>query len=84
MTSEWDSQNPGKVVFGQGDFNGRIDGFEGVHGGYSIGKRNAEGIRLLEFCDEKKLCMANTWFEKKEQRKITYSMGEMKLRLILY
>ena len=38
-------------------------------------KRNVEGRRLLEFCDEKRLCVANSWFEKKEQRKITCSMG---------
>ena len=61
-----------------GDFNrhvGRwIDGFEGVHGGYEIGKRNVEERRLLKFCDEKELCVANAWF-KKEQRKITYRMG---------
>ena len=60
--------NPGKVLLGLGDFNGhvgrRIDGFEGVHGGYGIGKRNVEGRRLLEFCDEKELSVANTWFEK--------------------
>ena len=71
-------QNPSEVVLGMGDFNGhvgkRIDGFEDVHGGYGIGKRNVEGRRLLEFCDEKELWVANTWFEKKEQRKITYSM----------
>ena len=71
-------QNPSEVVLGMGDFNGhaerRIDGFEGVHGGYGIGKRNVVGRRLLEFCDEKELWVANTWFEKKEQRKITYSM----------
>ena len=78
MGSEWDLQNPGEVVLGMGDFNGhvgrRIDGFEGVQGGYEIGTRNVEERRLLEFCDEKELCVANTWFEK-EQRKITYSMG---------
>ena len=60
-----------------GDFNGhvggRIDGFEGVHGEYGIGKRKVEGKRLLEFCDEKDLCVANTCFKK--ERKITYSMG---------
>ena len=38
-------------------------------------KRNIEGRRLLEFCDEKELCVANTLFEKQEQRKITYIMG---------
>ena len=36
----------------------------------------ARFTRLLEFCDEKELCVTNTWFEKKEQRKTTYSMGE--------
>ena len=62
------------MILGLGDFNGhvrRIDGFEEVHGGYGIGKKNDEGKKLLEFYDEKELCVANTWFEKKEQRKIT-------------
>ena len=77
------------MVLGLGDFNGhverRIDGFEGVHGGYGIGKRNVEGRRLLEFCDEKELYVANTWFEKNEQRKITHIVWvEMKLRLTLH
>ena len=57
MAGEWDMQIPGEVVLGLGDFNGhvvrRIDGFEGVHGEYGIGKRNVEGRRLLEFCDKK-------------------------------
>ena len=46
-----------------------------MHDRHGIGKRNVEESRLLEFCDEKELCLANTWFEKKEQRKIAYSMG---------
>ena len=46
-----------------------------MHGGYGISKKNVEGRRLLKFCDEKELCVANTWFEKKEQSKIAYSMG---------
>ena len=37
--------------------------------------RNAEGKRLLEFCDERELCMANTWFKKTDKRKITHSAG---------
>ena len=33
--------------------------------------------RLLEFCDERELCVANTctWFKKTDKRKITYSAG---------
>ena len=78
MANEWDLQNPSEVVLGLGDFNGhvggRVDGFEGVHVGYRSGKRNVEERRLLELCDEKELCIENTWFEKKEHRKITYSI----------
>ena len=39
-------------------------------------KQNAEGRRLLEFCDEREMCMANTWFYKTDKRKITYCAGE--------
>ena len=77
IADEWDLGTSSEIIFSLGDFNGHvgksIDGFEGVHGGNGIGKRNLEGRRLLEFCDEKELCVANTWFKKKEKRKITYS-----------
>ena len=37
-----------------GDINGHvgrhIDGFDGVHGGYGVGKSNLEGRMLLELC----------------------------------
>ena len=43
MANEWDLLNPGEVVLGLRNFNGHvgrhIDGFEGVHGGYGIGKK---------------------------------------------
>ena len=29
----------------------------------------------LDFCDQKKLCVANTWCKKKDKRKVTYSSG---------
>ena len=66
MASEWNLESPSKIIVSLGDFNGHVgkcvEGFAGVHGGKGIGKRNAEGWRLLGFCDEKELCMANTWF----------------------
>ena len=69
----------GELVLGMGDFNGhvgkRIAGSEDVHGGYGIGERNVERKMLLEFCDEKELCVANTWFRKGGKRKVTYSTG---------
>ena len=79
MAGEYELQNPSEVVFGLGDFNGHvgeeIEGFEGVHGGNGIGQRNAEGRMLLEFCDERELCVANTWFKKTDKRKITFKSG---------
>ena len=30
---------------------------------------------LLDFCDQKELCVANSWFKKKDKRKVTYSLG---------
>ena len=68
-----------EIIVSLGDFNGHVgkyaEVFEGVHGGNGVGKRNAEGRRLLEFCDGRELCVANTWFKKREKRKITYSAG---------
>ena len=47
------------MLFGLGDINGHvgeeIEGFEGVYGGNGIGKRNAKGRMLLEFCDKREL-----------------------------
>ena len=30
---------------------------------------------LLDFCDQKELWVANTWYKKKDKRKVTYSSG---------
>ena len=57
-----------------GDFNGHIgaspEGFEGIHGGFGMGRRNNGGRRLLEYCTETKLVVANTWF--KNAKKATF------------
>ena len=77
--NEWDLGSCSEIIVSLGDFNGHVgkyaEGFEGVHRGNGVGKRNAEGRRLLEFCDERELCVANTWFKKTDKRKITYSDG---------
>ena len=79
LAVEYELQNLSEVVCGLGDFYGHvgeeIDGFAGVHGKNGIGKRNAEGKMLLEFCDKKELCVANTWFKKTDKRKITIKSG---------
>ena len=73
-----------------GDFNGhsgkQLDGFDGVHGGFGVGERNGKGRLLLEFCDGEDLCVAKTWFKKKENIKMTYkgSLGrEMEIDFVL-
>ena len=40
---------------------------------------------LLEFCDERELCVANTWFEKTDNKKITFKSGnnESEIHFIL-
>ena len=79
MAREWSMANANEMVLGLGDFNGHVgkcsEGFEGIHGGYGIGKRNVEGRMLLDFCVQKELCVANTWYKKRDERKVTYSSG---------
>ena len=41
-----------------------------------IGEQGLEGRMLLEFCDQKDLCVSNTRFKKKEKRKVIYSSGD--------
>ena len=71
--------NANEMVLGLGDFNGHVgkcaEGFGGIHGGYATGKRNVEGRMLLDFCVQKELCLANTWYKKRDERKVTYSSG---------
>ena len=78
MARDWSVANENELMLGLGDFNGHVgkcaEGFEGMHGGYGIGKTNAEGRLLLDFCDQKELCVAHTWY-KKNERKVTYSSG---------
>ena len=61
------------IVVG-GDLNGHIgtnvDGYDGVHGRYGFGERNADGERILEFCDAMELIVTNTCF--KRQRKTNW------------
>ena len=51
--------NANEIVLGLGDFNCHVgkcaEGFEGIPGGYGIGKRNVEERMLLDFCVKKEL-----------------------------
>ena len=73
-----------------GDWNGHIGsqstGFEEVHGGQAIGKRNTEGERILEFAFANELVVGNTWFKKKPEHLVTYQSGNAATQIdfILY
>ena len=42
LSREWTTHHMSELIIGMGDFNGHvarnIDGFQGVHGGFSIGR----------------------------------------------
>ena len=84
MASVWELQIPSEMDLGLGNWSGyvgrRIDCFEGVHSGYG-GRKNSEERSLLAFCEEKEMCVVNTWFENDCQRKITYSMSGHKTEI---
>ena len=69
------------VVFA-GDMNGHVGssnaGYEGTHGGFGYGSRNADGSRILEFADGLNLVICNTLFTKQEAKLVTYSAGPVK------
>ena len=80
LKGEWDMHSAGDLVVCFGDFNGHIGrhihGCDGVHGGYGVGQRNLEGRMILGFCLEKESCVSNTWLKRKENRKVTFRLGE--------
>jgi len=69
------------VVFA-GNMNGHIGssnvGYDGTHGGFGFGSRNADGSRILEFADGLNLLICNTLFTKQEAKLVTYVAGPVK------
>ena len=65
------------VVFA-GDMNGHIGssnvGYDGTHGGFGYGSRNADGSRILLFADGLNLVICNTFFTKQEAKLVTYTV----------
>ena len=76
LSREWTTHHTSELIIGMVDFDGHvgrnIDGFLGVHEGFSISERNQEGRMLLEFCDAKHLCIANTSFIKADKKRVAY------------
>ena len=63
------------VLFIIGDWNAKLRSQEtpGVTGKFGLGMRNEAGQRLIEFCQENALVIANTLFQQHERRLYTWA-----------
>ena len=64
---------PKDVLFIIGDWNEKVGSQEtpGVTGKFGLGMRNEAGQRLIEFCQENSLVIANTLFQHHKRRLYT-------------
>ena len=63
------------VLFLIGDWNAKVGSQEtpGVTGKFGIGVQNEAGQRLIEFCQENALVIANTLFQQHKRRLYTWT-----------
>ena len=63
------------VIFIIGDWNAKVGSQEtpGVTGKFGLGVRNEAGQRLIEFCKENALVIANTLFQRHKTRLYTWT-----------
>ena len=63
------------VLFILGDWNAKVGSQEtpGVTGKVGLGMRNEAGQRLIEFCQENALLIANTLFQQHKRRLYTWT-----------
>ena len=63
------------VLFIIGDWNAKVGNQEtpGVIGNFSLGVQNEAGQKLIEFCQEKVLVIANTLFQQHKRRLYTWT-----------
>ena len=63
------------IVYIMGDWNAKVGNQEvkGIAGKFGLGRRNGRGGRLIEFCVENDLCIANTIFSKLENYLYTWT-----------
>ena len=76
------------VCFIIGDWNAKVGSQEipGVTGKFGLGVQNDAGQRLIEFCQENVLVIANTLFQQHRRRLYTWTsqMVDTKIRLIIF
>ena len=66
---------PKDVLFIIGDWNAKVGSQEipGVTGKFGLGVQNEAGQRLIEFCQENALVIANTLFQQHKRRLYTWT-----------
>ena len=66
------------VLFIIGDWNAKVGSQEtpGVTGKFSLGIQNEAGQRLIEFCQENALVIANTLFQQHKRRLYTWTLPD--------
>ncbi|KAK3528668.1 hypothetical protein QTP70_007209 [Hemibagrus guttatus] len=70
-----------KVVIGA-DFNGHVGegntGDEEVMGKFGVKERNLEGQMVVDFAKRMDMAVVNTYFQKREEHRVTYKSGGLK------
>ena len=63
------------VLFITGDWNAKVGSQEtlGITGKFGLGMQNEAGQRLIEFCQENALVIANTLFQQRRRRLYTWT-----------
>ena len=74
------------VLFIIGDWNSKVGSQEtpGVTGKFDLGIQNEAGQRLIEFCQENALVIANTLFQQHKRRLYTWTSPDGQHRLIIF
>ena len=70
------------VLINIGDWNAKVGSQEtpGVTGKFGLGIRNEAGQRLIEFCQENSMVIANTLFQKHKRRLYTWTSPDGQYR----
>ena len=61
------------VLFITGDWNAKTQETPGITGKFGLGMWNEAGQRLIEFCQENALVIANTLFQQHKRRLYTWT-----------
>ncbi|KAK3558847.1 hypothetical protein QTP86_028719, partial [Hemibagrus guttatus] len=73
-----------RVVIGV-DFNGHVGevntGDEEVMGKFGVKERNLEGQMVVDFAKRMDMAVVNTYFQKREEHRVTYKSGEFRQKL---